>query len=328
MLYNPTGNGGWAWYNAASGTAGATVTLTQAMTLDASGNLGVGTTSANTTLHVQGAGTTDGSIKFNNQLASTGAYNSTPQSGSMVALKYDSSGNYAGMGGWSIGKENATDGNYSSYFAMHTRANGGAITESARIDSSGNLRLNGVGAGGKVSALVSGATECTYYAETTNASFTGSVFQSVVFKAANTDWKHFIGYASIGGTTNIVILGNGNLQNTNNSYGAISDAKLKENIVDASPKLADLMQVKIRNYNLKGEYEQHKQIGVVAQELETVFPAMVEETTDRDKEGNDLGTITKSVKYSVFVPMLIKAMQEQQAIIESLTQRIATLEAK
>jgi len=49
----------------------------------------------------------------------------------------------------------------------------------------------------------------------------------------------------------------------------------------------------------------------------------VDESPDRDKEGNDLGTTTKSVKYSVFVPMLIKAMQEQQAIIEDMKTRLA-----
>jgi hypothetical protein len=113
---------------------------------------------------------------------------------------------------------------------------------------------------------------------------------------------------------------NGNTKNTNNSYGSLSDAKLKENIVDASPKLADLMQVKVRNYNLIGETT--KQIGVVAQELETVFPSMVDENADRDEDGNLLETTTKGVKYSVFVPMLIKAMQEQQAIIESLKARL------
>jgi len=53
-----------------------------------------------------------------------------------------------------------------------------------------------------------------------------------------------------------------------------------------------------------------------------------------DEEGNittervDLGTTTKSVKYSVFVPMLIKAMQEQQEIINDLKARIETLENK
>ena len=108
---------------------------------------------------------------------------------------------------------------------------------------------------------------------------------------------------------------------------------LKENIVDTSPKLADLMQVKVRNYNLIGETT--RQIGVVAQELETVFPAMIDESSDRDKEGNDLGTTTKSVKYSVFVPMLIKAIQELKAIndtqaetINALTARIVALESK
>jgi hypothetical protein len=53
---------------------------------------------------------------------------------------------------------------------------------------------------------------------------------------------------------------------------------------------------------------------------------MVEETADKDAEGNDLGTTTKAVKYSVFVPMLIKAMQEQQAIITALTARVEALE--
>jgi len=129
-------------------------------------------------------------------------------------------------------------------------------------------------------------------------------------------------------STNVFfVAGNGNVTNTNNSYGAISDVKLKENIVDATPKLADLMKVQIRQYNLKAE-QTHKQIGVIAQEIEQVFPAMVEETPDRDEKGNDLGTTTKSVKYSVFVPMLVKAMQEQQALIESLTTRLAALEAK
>ena len=49
---------------------------------------------------------------------------------------------------------------------------------------------------------------------------------------------------------------------------------------------------------------------------------MVDESPDRDGENNVLETTTKSVKYSVFVPMLIKAIQEQQAIIEQLKARL------
>ena len=149
------------------------------------------------------------------------------------------------------------------------------------------------------------------------------------------------------------VMDTGNCQNTNNSYGAISDLKLKENIADASPKLAELMQVRIVNYNLKTEPD-HKQIGVIAQELEQVFPGLVEESPDYikvtktrevpavlDDEGVEItpakteeytdreatGEVTKSVKYSVFVPMLIKAMQEQQALIDDLQTRLAALEA-
>jgi hypothetical protein len=130
----------------------------------------------------------------------------------------------------------------------------------------------------------------------------------------------------------LIIWSNGNVINRNNSYGGYSDIKLKENIVDATPKLNDLMKVKVRNYNLIGDDK--KQIGVIAQELEEVFPNMIDESIDfenkevTDEEGNvsiekvDLGTTTKSVKYSVFVPMLIKSIQELKAEIELLKTQI------
>jgi len=118
----------------------------------------------------------------------------------------------------------------------------------------------------------------------------------------------------------VVIYGNGNIANVNNSYGAYSDIKLKENITDATPKLDDLLKVKIRNFNLKGS--DIKQIGVVAQELEEVFPSMIEESNDtiKDEDGKyiETGEKTKTVKYSVFVPMLIKAIQELKAEIDEL----------
>jgi len=121
----------------------------------------------------------------------------------------------------------------------------------------------------------------------------------------------------------MVIYGNGNIANVNNVYGAYSDIKLKENIVDATPKLNDLLKVKVRSYNLKGDNT--KQIGVVAQELEEIFPGLIEESNDTIKDENgqhiETGEKTKSVKYSVFVPMLIKAIQELKAEIDELKNR-------
>jgi hypothetical protein len=53
-LYQPS-NGSHAWYNAPSGTAGTTFSFTQAMTLDASGNLGIGTSSPSAALSIERA---------------------------------------------------------------------------------------------------------------------------------------------------------------------------------------------------------------------------------------------------------------------------------
>jgi len=224
------------------------------------------------------------------------------------------------LGSIQFGGAGALGGNLDFYTANSSGTN----TLNMRLDTSGNLLVGTTGATGKRIAAVVANNDTVFYAES-GSSFTGGHILAASATAAGTGWYHLVGQSS-GGTNNIFIYGNGNIQNANNSYGAISDAKLKENIVDATPKLEKLMQVRIRNYNLKGEYEQHKQLGVVAQELETVFPSMVEEAFDRDADGNILETTTKSVKYSVFVPMLIKAIQEQQALITTLTARITALE--
>ena len=184
----------------------------------------------------------------------------------------------------------------------------GATTASAKLDVTGDISIS------------NSANAATANFFGLNASLTTQVIQAIAVKAAGTDFTLFRGVSN-SSTIVFNVFGNGNVTNTNNSYAGISDVKLKENIVDATPKLANLMQVKVRNYNLKSD-PSFKQIGVIAQELETIFPTLVEETKDSDVKGNDLGTTTKSVKYSVFVPMLIKAMQEQQAIIESLKARL------
>ena len=163
---------------------------------------------------------------------------------------------------------------------------------------------------------------------TTNGSYTDKCLQVDAQRNSTNGTFQAIGYYNRGANAwRMYVQDNGNLQNTNNSYGAISDIKLKENIVDATPKLDKLMQVKVRNYNLKAD-QTHKQIGVIAQELEDVFPSLIEEFVDKDGDGNDLGTKTKAVKYSVFVPMLIKAVQELNAKVEAQALEIATLKGQ
>jgi hypothetical protein len=125
-------------------------------------------------------------------------------------------------------------------------------------------------------------------------------------------------------------MGDGDLENTNNAYGAISDVKLKENIVDASSQWDDLKALRVRKYNFKTEtgYNTHTQIGLVAQEVELVSPGLVSEYPDRDTEGNDLGTLTKSVNYSVLYMKAVKALQEAMERIEQLETEMAEVKAQ
>jgi hypothetical protein len=123
--------------------------------------------------------------------------------------------------------------------------------------------------------------------------------------AANTSSYHYI--AVTGAADRMYVYGNGNIVNSNNSYGTLSDITLKENIVDATPKLADILNLKVRNFNLIGD--DTKQIGFIAQEFEEVFPSMV----DLDGKSGK-----KAIKTSVLVPMLVKAIQELEARIKQL----------
>jgi hypothetical protein len=194
-----------------------------------------------------------------------------------------------------------------------TAGNAISFTQAMTLDSSGNFFVGTTSQLASARSVITGASgnaQVIYFNNTrNNGSGDATAISLLGSSDNNTSNYHYIG--TTGGTDRVLIYGNGNIVNTNNSYGALSDVKLKENIVDATPKLEKLQQVRVVNYNLIGETQ--KQIGVVAQELEEIFPSMIDETPDRDAEGNDLGTTTKSVKYSVFVPMLIKAIQELKA---------------
>jgi hypothetical protein len=277
------------------------------MTLDASGNLGVGTTSPGARLEISGSGNQNLIVNS----TSSSSYMQFANSGGITGYIGSSGGINSGGGNNALGLRSQNE----MVFAT------GGSTERARITSGGDLLVGTTSSPARLTVLSTSASATNAYIESNAANYTGAGIYSVLTGSGNnnTTAALFTGYNITNGDV-FRVYGNGNVVNTNNSYGAISDAKLKDNIIDATPKLEKLNQVRIVNFNMIGS--EQKQLGVIAQELEQVFPGMVDETPDRDQEGNDLGTTTKSVKYSVFVPMLIKAIQEQQAIIEQLKARL------
>jgi|MDSZ01.3.fsa_nt_gb hypothetical protein len=132
--------------------------------------------------------------------------------------------------------------------------------------------------------------------------------------------------------TRFQVLSDGDVRNHDNSYGSISDEKLKQDIVDAGSQWDDLKDLRVRKFKFKSDVaaygdEAKVLIGLVAQEAELVSPGLVSASPDRDDEGNDLGTTTKAVRYSVLYMKAIKALQEAMDRIETLEAKVAALEA-
>jgi hypothetical protein len=134
-------------------------------------------------------------------------------------------------------------------------------------------------------------------------------------------------YSQTGGLTKVLeVTQGGATYNTTGTYGTISDIRIKENIQDSRGYLEDLCKVRVVKYSLKADAKTAPdKLGVIAQELEQIFPNMIEDRPDVVNGRETPGTTTKTVKYSVFVPMLIKAMQEQQAMIDQLKAEVAAL---
>ena len=156
-------------------------------------------------------------------------------------------------------------------------------------------------------------------------SFNSDLLAAVATRNTTNNTFSFFGcYNDTAAAYRFRVADSGNCTNTNNSYTGISDIKLKENIVDANSQWQDIQALQVRNYNFKEETGQptHRQIGLISQEVELVSPGLVAESPDRDAEGNDLGTVTKSVNYSVLYMKAVKALQEAMERIETLEQRL------
>ena len=160
-----------------------------------------------------------------------------------------------------------------------------------------------------------------------------------------------IGYAMGAGTFNIGVLGetdgeadnnyavyaNGDLVYTGDFLTA-SDAKVKKNVRQfTASAVSKLMGLKAREFEFASGAEfknmnlaSGKHYGFVAQELAEVFPELVTDvahpTKDKEKGEKAEEPITyKGVKMMELIPVLVQAIQEQQATIEELKAQIAQL---
>ena len=316
--YYSMANGAHTWYNAPSGTAGNAISFTQAMTLDASGNQLLGVTSntnANNRLYVVGP------LASYTSSATTLATSATSASVRLSFAQDSSQSIFMGM---------ATDGtNYPSYIQA---ANGGGTTAS-------NLTLQPFGG----NLLVGGATATDYKLRVNGTSHFGDGYDNGVYgqveitRPANQGTQFHLSFVRQG----TQISGMGFLNNSSTfaiqnastnagsgvtlavngtSWGTTSDERTKDILGGVDNALQKLSNWRTVYFKYKTDAEaQTQRVGLIAQDVQATLPEAVSIEEDEIK--------TLQLRYTEVIPVLVKALQEQQALITQLTARITALES-
>ncbi|ADD94601.1 hypothetical protein [uncultured phage MedDCM-OCT-S08-C233] len=264
--------------------------------------LGIGTTSPQRQLHVQG----------NDGASGTNAGNSDSQifidndGGNGAMIEFGASNN--GAGRIMFSDEDATNRGKIEY--MHSSDHmqfSTANSERMRITSGGQIWMR------TTSTSLTNATQVVFhpgsseYGIRINSTGTSGTQYHLSFDRGQTQ----AGYITSNSATTIAV---------NNS----SDERLKENIENSGSALQDIKDLKVRQFDWKDNIDTHRDFGFVAQELHSIIPEAVSVGSD---ELDDNGKPKQSwgVDYSHIVPRLVKAVQEQQTRIESLEAEVTAL---
>jgi|694.fasta_scaffold57449_4 hypothetical protein len=323
-------NGILGWSIAAAGTAGNAITFTQAMTLNASGNLSVGDTNSSGRITAIKAGT------------ATIAGLDTTAYAAGVGATLDLGGNYRSTGDFqtfvriAAEKANATNADYGYGMGFYVTTNSGSTfgTKAMTIDSSGNLLVGTTSAAGyKFNVVATGS----YAGNFTTASSLVPLVLGITSGTGSQIYQYFFN-----GATNT---GSISTTGTNTLYNSVSDYRLKENIAPMTGALSVVQQLKPCTYTWKADGSVGQ--GFVAHELQAVFPDCVSGEKDgtreepyevtpeiKDEQGNivtpaEMGRRTvpayQGIDTSFLVATLTAAIQEQQVLITQLQADVAAL---
>ncbi|MDF1697267.1 MAG: tail fiber domain-containing protein [Saprospiraceae bacterium] len=109
----------------------------------------------------------------------------------------------------------------------------------------------------------------------------------------------------------------GKFDQVSGAYTTPSDQRLKTDVRRVESVLPALLSTQINSYKFKAQKTEQRSIGVMAQEVKEIFPELVH---------YDASTDSYTVDYAGFSMVALKAIQEQQSIIEELITRIEKLE--
>jgi hypothetical protein len=217
-----------------------------------------------------------------------------------------------------------SDGAYTSVIQLTAAGAGGSVinanggagalvlqtngSEAARITSGGYLVVGTVGdIGGQINARGQGR-------------------DGVVSQVSSNSNSPYLG-KNAAGSNIFIVSGSGTIYAVDTTIQSTSDVRTKENIRDAEDGLETILALQPRRFDFKDGFSngQKNVLGFVAQEIEQVFPdavGVVPAGVHKDTPDEPY----KSVGPGALIPVLVKAVQEQQVLITALTARITALE--
>jgi hypothetical protein len=305
-------SGAHNWFTAPSGTAGNAITFTQAMTLDASGNLILGDTSTAFKLDVNGGSRFRGDL---NVYSSGDRLVIAPQStgnGVLLLAVNNTNSAYA---------PNILDGSINVF-----RTSG---TERARITSGGYFKASNagtyLGSAGDYHELRSSNDNYLLYAVNTRNGGNGPFGISVEYSAQdpNGTVNEFLQCVGIS-TLRAEIRSNGGLANFSANDVNLSDRREKTNFAPAKSYLDAICAIPVQTFNYidQSEDDPGLTLGVVAQDVQAVAPELVMESNwgSKDDPKMRLSIYQTDLQYA-----LMKCIQELKADLDATKAELAAL---
>jgi hypothetical protein len=277
------------FYNAASGTAGNAISWNPAMTLDASGNVGIGCV-PQAKLDIDVA--VDTSLGLRSQTGViVGQYTGAPAVGNRAQIGLGYGNTYTNVSIGAVRTSATAYGTDDFIIATKSGTADTAPTERLRVDASGNLLV-----GISTDPSVAGSEGIELHGS-------NGYITTARNTAAGAGHHQFINTNGLVGTISTT--------GSATTYGTSSDYRLKENIADADDAGSKIDAIQVRKFDWKVDGS-HQDYGMVAQELLEIAPSAVSASEDPDE--------MMGVDYSKLVPMMLKEIQ-------SLRARIAALES-
>ena len=278
--------------------------------------MGVGTTASgqySTSMGVETTASGGRSTAMGHQTEASGDF-STAMGRETTASEYGST---------AMGERTTASGYYSTAMGYYTTASGDFSTASGEGTTASGMISTAMGAGTTANGMFSTAMGYFITASDRSSLIIGqhNLLGSTVTNSA-TDFSLENTAFVIGNGTNsanrsdaLVVKFNGDATLAGN-LNINSDARLKANIISLGSTLSKLLQIDGKSYTMKKDESEKQKIGLLAQDIEKVFPELVSESHG-----------VKSVNYQGLVPILINALKEQDEKMKSQQSQIDELRA-